>query len=245
MELARRTAVAIDNAMIYRRSLALRLEAEAASSAKSDFLAKMSHEIRTPINAMIGYADLLEIGDFRSVTDAQGKQLERIRSSGKHLTSLVDELLDLAKIEAGQMTVEPRARVAADAIEVGRCALIRPQATTQEHRARRRARRRIGSGTSATRTASQQILTNLLSNAVKFTPAGGTVRSSSGATPRRGARGRRDADGRRSPSQTPASESSGKISTGSSSRSCRSRTGTRAAMAEPGSALRSAAAWRR
>src|SRR5262249_12074006 len=62
MELARRAAVVVDNALIYRRSLALRLEAEAASNAKSEFLAKMSHEFRTPINAMIGYAELLEMG---------------------------------------------------------------------------------------------------------------------------------------------------------------------------------------
>ena len=73
MELARRTAVAIDNALIYRRSLALRLEAEAASNAKSDFLAKMSHEIRTPINAMMGYAELLEMGISGPVIDGAGQ----------------------------------------------------------------------------------------------------------------------------------------------------------------------------
>jgi signal transduction histidine kinase len=76
-EVARRTAVAIDNAVIYRRSLSLRLEAEAASNAKSDFLAKMSHEIRTPINAMMGYAELLEMRIAGPVTEMQAKQLSR------------------------------------------------------------------------------------------------------------------------------------------------------------------------
>src|SRR6185295_11603244 len=118
MELARRTAVGIDNALIYRRSLALRLEAEAASSAKSDFLAKMSHEIRTPINAMMGYAELLEMGISGPVSASQAKQLSRIRASGEHLTSLVNEILDLAKIEAGRMAVEPTNALAAEAIEV-------------------------------------------------------------------------------------------------------------------------------
>ena len=90
MELARRTAVAIDNALIYRRSLALRLEAEAASSAKSDFLAKMSHEIRTPINAMMGYAELLEMGISGPITGRRRSSSSRIRASGEHLTSLVE-----------------------------------------------------------------------------------------------------------------------------------------------------------
>jgi GAF domain-containing protein len=79
MELGRRTAVAVDNALIYRRSLALRLEAEAASTAKSDFLAKMSHEFRTPINAMIGYAELLEMEIAGPVAPAQAKQLSHPR----------------------------------------------------------------------------------------------------------------------------------------------------------------------
>src|ERR1043165_9177466 len=104
MELAHRTAVAIDNALIYRRSLSLRLEAEAASTAKSDFLAKMSHEIRTPINAMMGYAELLQMGIAGPTTSEQNAQLERIRASGTHLTELVGEILDLAKIEAGRMS---------------------------------------------------------------------------------------------------------------------------------------------
>ncbi len=85
--------MAIDNALIYQRSLALRLEAEAASNAKSDFLAKMSHEIRTPINAMMGYAELLQMGISGDVSEMQAKQLARIRASGEHLTALVNEIL--------------------------------------------------------------------------------------------------------------------------------------------------------
>ena len=130
MELATRTAMAIDNALIYRTSLTLRLEAEAASNAKSDFLSKMSHEIRTPINAMMGYAELLEMGIAGPVTPAQAKQLSRIRSSGDHLTALVNEILDLAKIEAGRMDVEPTIGIAGDAAEAA-LALIRPQAATK------------------------------------------------------------------------------------------------------------------
>jgi signal transduction histidine kinase len=174
MELARRTAMAVDNAQIYRRSLALRLEAEAASTAKSDFLAKMSHEIRTPINAMMGYAELLEMGISGPVSPGQAKQLSRIRASGEHLTSLVNEILDLAKIEAGRMGVEPTNGVASEAIEAA-LALVRPQAATKgvELSGRIEGEPRVEYIGDPQRV--QQILANLLSNAVKFTPAGGTV----------------------------------------------------------------------
>jgi len=174
MELSRRTSVAIDNAVIYRRSIALRLEAEAASNAKSDFLAKMSHEIRTPINAMMGYAELLEMGISGPVTDGQAKQLARIRASGEHLTSLVNEMLDLAKIEAGRMAVDPISAVTGDVAEAA-LASIRPQATAKgvEISAVPAGNPRAGYIGDPQRV--QQILINLLSNAVKFTAAGGSV----------------------------------------------------------------------
>lgn len=174
MELARRTAVAVDNALIYRRSLALRLEAEAASSAKSDFLAKMSHEIRTPINAMMGYAELLEMGISGPVSAPQAKQLSRIRASGEHLTSLVNEILDLAKIEAGRMSVEPTNALAAEAVDVS-LALVRPQAASKGIELVSRVETETTVEYVGDPQRVQQILTNLLSNAVKFTPTGGRV----------------------------------------------------------------------
>jgi signal transduction histidine kinase len=182
MELARRTAVAIDNAIIYRTSLALRLEAEAASRAKSDFLAKMSHEIRTPINAMMGYAELLELGISGPVSEAQAKQLSRIRASGDHLTSLVNEILDLAKIEAGQMGVEPTAAVTADALDAA-LGLIRPQAASKGVSIVNRNSGDVSEYLGDPQRV-QQILTNLLSNAVKFTAPGGTVTVSIGGATR-------------------------------------------------------------
>jgi signal transduction histidine kinase len=194
MELARRTAVAIDNALIYRRSLALRLEAEAASTAKSDFLAKMSHEIRTPINAMMGYAELLEMGISGPVSGAQAKQLGRIRASGEHLTSLVNEILDLAKIEAGRMAVEPTNGVANDAVDAA-LALIRPQAAQKgvELIGRTDAEQRVEYMGDPQRV--QQILANLLSNAVKFTASGGQVSIRCGVEKRRdGIAEQRDAE---------------------------------------------------
>jgi signal transduction histidine kinase len=184
MELARRTAVAMDNAMIYRSSVALRLEAEAASSAKSDFLAKMSHEIRTPINAMMGYAELLEMGIAGPITEAQARQLARIRASGEHLTSLVNEILDLAKIEAGGMSVEPTLGSIVDAVDTS-LVLIRPQASAKGVQLVNNANAPASPDYLGDPQRVQQILTNLLSNAVKFTPAGGSIRIECGSGARR------------------------------------------------------------
>ena len=147
--------------------------AENADRAKGTFLATMSHEFRTPLNAQIGYLQLLELEIAGPMTDAQRQYVRRLRASSEHLLGLVNDVLDLAKVEAGQLTVAHEVAVADRATEAA-IALLLPQAEAKgvalvdvpgatcigyvgdEHRVR-------------------QVLLNLLSNAVKFTPAGGRV----------------------------------------------------------------------
>lgn len=150
-----------------------RREAETADRAKSEFLASMSHELRTPINAIIGYAELLDMGIGGELSTEQRHHVERVRASSRHLLTLINDVLDLAKIEAGHMTVEhtkaPIGPAISDAVS-----LLTIQADEKGlHLIDECA------GTTLSYFGDQdrvrQILANLLSNAVKFTEDGGAI----------------------------------------------------------------------
>ena len=151
-----------------------RTVAESANAAKDQFLAHMSHELRTPLNAIIGYAQLVEMGVGGPVTDLQRDYLTRLAVSSKHLLTLVDDVLDIAKTDAQQMTVAHEHGMSEPAI-ASAVADVEPQANSKGVA--------IVHGGSAGENVAyvgdeqrvRQILVNLLSNAVKFTPRGGTV----------------------------------------------------------------------
>src|SRR5213592_3694726 len=107
-----------------------RLEAEAASKAKSEFLAIMSHELRTPLNAVLGYSELMELGISGPLTEKMREQIGRIRMSAIHLLGLVNDILDLAKVEAGRLQVSS-GPAAAEGTVAAAMALIQPQAAAR------------------------------------------------------------------------------------------------------------------
>ena len=151
-----------------------RAEAEAASRAKSEFLANMSHELRTPINAILGYADLLEMGISGPVTDTQMSQVQRIRLSGRHLLGLIEDILDLSRIEAGRIEIRSAPAQVASIVDEA-LALVAPQADQGEIALVVRCESLAGLRFVVDEERVRQIVVNLLSNAVKFTEAGGTV----------------------------------------------------------------------
>jgi PAS domain S-box-containing protein len=157
------------------------LQLEKANRAKSDFLATMSHEIRTPLNAIIGYAELLDVGVVGALNDAQRGFVQRIHSSGAHLVRLVSEILDMSRIESGTLSVERERGRASDSVAAA-LALIRPQAAASRVRLSNRCGRHADGVFLGDEGRVRQILLNLLSNAVKFTDEGGRVRITCGTT---------------------------------------------------------------
>ncbi len=151
-----------------------RLEAEAASKAKSEFLAIMSHELRTPLNAVLGYSELMELGISGPVTDKMRDQIGRIRVSATHLLSLVNDILDLAKVEAGRLQVSSGPASAAGTVTAA-LALIQPQAEARSLELNLRPTPQPAPIYRGDDERARQILVNLLSNAVKFTAPGGRI----------------------------------------------------------------------
>ncbi len=166
-ELARRGALAAENARLFRA-------AQAASRAKSQFLATVSHEIRTPINAVMGYAELLEMGLAGELAEKAREYVNRIQGSSRHLLSLVNDVLDLSKIEAGEMAVRSEAlplRATADrAMEQ-----VEPQARAKAIAVSLEWSCPEDDVYVGDEDRVSQVLVNLLSNAVKFTDPGGSV----------------------------------------------------------------------
>jgi signal transduction histidine kinase len=148
-------------------------ELEAASRHKSEFLANMSHELRTPLNAIIGFSQVLREGMFGEINEKQAEYLEDILSSGNHLLSLIDDILDLSKVEAGQVELELAPFSLREALERG-VVMVRERATKDGVAITFEADADVDVVTGDERRI-RQVIFNLLSNAVKFTPADGSV----------------------------------------------------------------------
>ncbi|WP_442920366.1 sensor histidine kinase [Methanococcoides sp.] len=150
-----------------------KIKAETMNLEKSKFLANMSHELRTPLNAVIGFSEMLMLGTFGTLNEKQTKYVDNITSSGKHLLDVINDILDLSKIEAGRMELQPKEFDVPSTIEEVNMLL-----------ASMAVKKRIDISTDladntivieADKTKFKQVLYNLLSNSLKFTPNNGTV----------------------------------------------------------------------
>jgi signal transduction histidine kinase/ActR/RegA family two-component response regulator len=180
---ANQSALAVSNARLFRELERKSAQLEVASEHKSDFLASMSHELRTPLNAVIGFSEVLLERMFGDLNERQEEYLRDILSSGKHLLELLNEILDLSKVEAGRMELEPSVFPVRGVIE-DTIALVRERAALH------------GIGLTleidpaldlieSDELRFKQVMLNLLSNAVKFTPDGGHIAVKAARTERR------------------------------------------------------------
>jgi len=148
--------------------------AEAANMAKSQFLANMSHELRTPLNAIIGFSESLELGVRGPLQPEQAEYVGLIRQSGEHLHDVINDILDLAKVDAGKFALREEEGIDPRSIAEGTVTLMRSHATAGGISLSTDNEEQLPLvGGDSTRL--KQILLNLISNAIKFTPSGGAV----------------------------------------------------------------------
>jgi GAF domain-containing protein len=170
---ATQSALAIQNARLYREIEEKSRQIEAANRHKSEFLANMSHELRTPLNAIIGFSEVLGERMFGELNEKQAEYTDDILTSGRHLLSLINEILDLSKVEAGRMELELATFDLPLAIDNART-FVRERAVKHGINLDVTIDERLGDFVGDERKI-KQVLLNLLSNAVKFTPEGGRI----------------------------------------------------------------------
>jgi GAF domain-containing protein len=170
---ATQSALAIQNARLFREIEQKSRELEAASRHKSEFLANMSHELRTPLNAVIGFSEVLSERMFGELNEKQDEYLKDIHASGQHLLSLINDILDLSKIEAGRMELELSDFDLPMTID-NALTLVRERAARRSIALNTAVDERVGQ-VHADERKIRQVLLNLLSNAIKFTPEGGRI----------------------------------------------------------------------
>ncbi len=170
---ADQAVIAIENVRLFKEIEEKSHQLEVASQHKSEFLANMSHELRTPLNAIIGFSEVLVDRMFGELNEKQDEYLKDIYASGQHLLSLINDILDLSKIEAGRMELEATDFDLPSAIDDA-LILVRERASRRGITLGHSVDDRLGSIRGDERKV-KQVLLNLLSNALKFTPEGGRI----------------------------------------------------------------------
>jgi signal transduction histidine kinase/DNA-binding response OmpR family regulator len=170
---ASQSTVAITNARVFRELEDKTRQLEVVSRHKSEFLASMSHELRTPLNSVIGFSDVLLDRMFGDLNERQAEYIGDIRDSGRHLLELINEILDLSKVEAGQMELDRSAVSLPDLLAQG-VAMVRERADGHGIALSLDVAPEVGT-VLADELKLKQVVLNLLSNAAKFTPDGGSV----------------------------------------------------------------------
>jgi len=170
---ANQAVIAIENVRLFNELADKSRQLEVASQHKSEFLANMSHELRTPLNAIIGFSEVLSERMFGELNEKQEEYLKDIYASGTHLLSLINDILDLSKIEAGRMELELTDFYLPTALDSA-LTLVRERAGRRSITLQTSVDERLGEVRADERKIRQVVL-NLLSNAIKFTPEGGRI----------------------------------------------------------------------